>query len=319
MRPPGQGRFGRAFGRTGSVGWHPGSLFQRGFATRTLLLRQSPDEVPPCVQRGPPMTVRRVGFNPFVSTASLVQAQRRVDPVEKHIGAEDPELKTEEEGLDSLNSHYRAELEALEAERAQKAKQVETLRSRLMLRDGYEKLPEELMDLKGGSRDELEQPDPRHANKPGVSLAQLARASVYERVSREERAAAQRAELEQAEAELRAAEHALAAQEAAAAAAAELEEGILQDDEPRVKEDAADWMAEELEALQQAEASEEVDEEEVYSDPGADLFLASLDDIENLEPGPASDAGASALAEGPAEVSADALLPFEDDVEDAKG
>ncbi|ATB30174.1 hypothetical protein [Melittangium boletus] len=267
------------------------------------------------------MSIRRVGFNPFVSTASLVQAQRRVDPVEKHIGADDPELKTEEDGLESLNSHYRAELEALEAERARKAQQVETLRSRLMMRDGYEKLPEELVDLKGGTRDELEQPEPRHANKPGVSLAQLARANVYERVSREERAAAQRAELEQAEAELRAAEHALAAQEAAAAAAAELEEGFLLDESP-AEEDAADWMAEELEVLQQAEDVD--DEEEVYSDPGADLFLASLDDIENLEPAEVEDPHAGAFVASLDDIEnlepapAEALLPFEDDAEDVK-
>ncbi|MBM7112241.1 hypothetical protein [Archangium primigenium] len=240
------------------------------------------------------MSIRRVGFNPFVATASLVQAQRRVAPVEKHIGADNPELQTEEDGLDSLNSHYRAELEALEAERAKKAKQVETLRSKLMLRDGYEKLPEELLDLKGGARDEMEQPDPRQAGKPGVSLAQLARANIYERVSREERAAAQRAELERAEAELRAAENALAAQQAALTAATELEEAALQD-EPLAEDDAADWMAEELEALQEG-AEEDADaEEELYSDPAADLFLASLDDIENLETAPVEDPHAGAF------------------------
>jgi hypothetical protein len=111
-------------------------------------------------------------------------------------------------------------------------------------------------------------------------------------VSRAERAAAeQRAALEQA-----------AAQQAPTAGAGDdwmaAELSALQvEDGAEVEAGAEDnWMEAELSSLQaQAEALEE--EEEVYSDPGADSFFASLDDIENLEPGGADfdDAGANAF------------------------
>lgn len=239
------------------------------------------------------MSIRRIGPNPFVNTASLIQSQRRIERVEKHTGAEDPELKSEEEALDVLNQLHHAELEALQAEREQKAQQTESLRAQLVLRDGYEARPEELVDLTGGAReayerDLLELQARQKANKSGVSLAHLARANVYERVSREERAAAQRAELERAEAEWIAAE--LAAAEEAEAAARE--SGPMLDEEEPPEEVEVDWMAEELAMLQdedgESEASGEQDEEE-YVDPEADSFLASLEDVENLEQAPAED------------------------------
>ncbi|EPX64441.1 putative exosome complex exonuclease 1 [Cystobacter fuscus DSM 2262] len=244
------------------------------------------------------MSIRRIGPNPFVNTASLIQSQRRIERVEKHIGAEDAELKTEEEALDALNNLHHAEMEALQAEREQKAKQTESLRAQLVLRDGYEARSEELVDLTGGAReayerDLLELQAREKANKPGVSLAHLARANVYERVSREERAAAQRAELERAEAERIAAE--LAAAEEAEAAAREsvpmLDEEALPEESE--EEGEVDWMAEELAMLQdedgESDASDEEDEEEEYVDPEADSFLASLEDVENLEQAPAED------------------------------
>ncbi|MFY0582824.1 hypothetical protein ACN28S_58760 [Cystobacter fuscus] len=242
------------------------------------------------------MSIRRIGPNPFVNTASLIQSQRRIERVEKHIGAEDTELKTEEEALDALNNLHHAEMEALQAEREQKAKQVESLRAQLVLRDGYEARSEELVDLTGGAReayerDLLELQAREKANKPGVSLAHLARANVYERVSREERAAAQRAELERAEAERIAAE--LAAAEEAEAAARESVPMLDEEVPPEEAEEGeVDWMAEELAMLQdedgESDASDEEDEEE-YRDPEADSFLASLEDVENLEQAPTED------------------------------
>ncbi|WNG22890.1 hypothetical protein F0U62_01745 [Cystobacter fuscus] len=243
------------------------------------------------------MSIRRIGPNPFVNTASLIQSQRRIERVEKHIGTEDAELKTEEEALDALNNLHHAEMEALQAEREQKAKQTESLRAQLVLRDGYEARSEELVDLTGGAReayerDLLELQAREKANKPGVSLAHLARANVYERVSREERAAAQRAELERAEAERIAAE--LAAAEEAEAAARESVPMLDEEVPPEEAEEGeVDWMAEELAMLQdedgeESDASDEEDEEE-YRDPEADSFLASLEDVENLEQAPAED------------------------------
>jgi hypothetical protein len=244
------------------------------------------------------MSIRRIGSNPFVSTASLIQSQRRIDPVEKHLGAEDTEIKSEEEALEVLNELHHAELEALQAEREQKAKETESLRAQLLLKDGYEARPEELVDLTGGAREayerdllELQAREKAKANKPGVSLAQLARANVYERVSREERAAAQRAELERAEAERIAAE--LAAAEQAEAAAEERVPLLDEEALPTEADEEVDWMAEELAMLQgedeELDVSGEEDEEEEYSDPAADSFLASLEDIENLETEPAED------------------------------
>ncbi|OJH41539.1 hypothetical protein [Cystobacter ferrugineus] len=244
------------------------------------------------------MSIRRIGPNPFVNTASLIQSQRRIERVEKHIGAEDTELKTEEEALDALNQLHHAEMEALQAEREQKAKATESLRAQLVLRDKYEARSEELVDLTGGAReayerDLLELQAREKANKPGVSLAHLARANVYERVSREERAAAQRAELERAEAERIAAE--LAAAEEAEAAARESVPLLDEEEPPAEAEDEGevDWMAEELAMLQdedgESDASAEEDEEEEYIDPEADSFLASLEDVENLEQAPVED------------------------------
>ena len=61
------------------------------------------------------------------------------------------------------------------------------------------------------------------------------------------------------------------------------------------------WMEAELSALQ-AEADALGEDEEVYSDPGADSFFASLEDIENLEQGGGDigDAGANAFVAGSA-------------------
>ncbi|WNG13490.1 hypothetical protein [Cystobacter fuscus] len=236
------------------------------------------------------MSIRRIGPNPFVNTASLIQSQRRIERVEKHIGAEDTELKTEEEALDALNNLHHAEMEALQAEREQKAKQTESLRAQLVLRDGYEARSEELVDLTGGAReayerDLLELQAREKANKPGVSLAHLARANVYERVSREERAAAERAEAERIAAELAAAEE--------AEAAARESVPMLDEEAPPEEAEEVDWMAEELAMLQdedgESDDSGEEDEEEEYVDPEADSFLASLEDVENLEQAPAED------------------------------
>ena len=249
------------------------------------------------------MSIRRVGSNPFVNSANLIQSQRRIERVEKHIGAEDSELKTEEEALESLNKLQQAELDELEAERAEKAKQTESLRAQLVLSDGYERhAPEELVDLTGGAREAYERDlqalrEREQAKKPGVSLAQLARASVYERVSREEKAAALRAEAERVEAERAEAERLaleLAASEEAQQAVREggvpmLDEEVLPDAED---EEPVDWMAEELALRQQAEEDADDDgdgDDEEYEDPQADSFLASLEDIENLEERPVED------------------------------
>ncbi|WPB76796.1 hypothetical protein KYC5002_48450 [Archangium violaceum] len=245
------------------------------------------------------MSIRRIGFNPFVQTANIIEAQRRieaqhrVDAVEKSIGTDDPALMTEEQALEALNAKHRAEMEALEAERAQKELESEALRAQLTLADGYETTAQrEMVDLKGGKDVAKEALPSASADKPGVSLAHLARANVYESVSRAERAAAeQQAALERAAAE----------QEAAGGAGVDdwmaAEVDALQVDDGSEVEAEADnsWMEAELSALQaQAEALEE---EEVYSDPGADMFLASLDDIENLEQGGGDfgDAGANAF------------------------
>src|SRR5688500_7007185 len=66
-----------------------------GFAA-TIMGRSTPRA---SAQRGASMSIRRIGFNPFVQTANLIHAQRRVEAVEKHIGAEDTELKSEEDVL----------------------------------------------------------------------------------------------------------------------------------------------------------------------------------------------------------------------------
>ncbi|WNG32568.1 hypothetical protein F0U61_02300 [Archangium violaceum] len=219
------------------------------------------------------MSIRRIGgFHPSVQTAHLVEAQRRVQSVEKHAGTDDTELLTEEQALEALNARQQAELDALEAERAQRAREVEELRAKLMLSDGYEAAPRELVDLKGGATEKDVLPDTRAgAGKPGVSLAHLARANVYESVSRAERAAAERAAVEQAEAERAA---------LAQAEAASVDTGPVAGVEDN-------WMEAELSVLQsdleELEALEEA--EEAYSDPGADSFVASLDDIANLEEG----------------------------------
>ncbi|MFE8604407.1 hypothetical protein [Archangium violaceum] len=245
------------------------------------------------------MSIRRIGFNPFVQTANIIEAQRRieaqhrVDAVEKSIGTDDPALMTEEQALEALNAKHRAEMEALEAERAQKELESEALRAQLTLADGYETTAQrEMVDLKGGKDVAKEALPSASADKPGVSLAHLARANVYESVSRAERAAAeQQAALERAAAE----------QEAAGGAgvddwmAAEVDALQVDDGSEVEAEEDNSWMDAELSALQaQAEALEE---EEVYSDPGADMFLASLDDIENLEQGGGDfgDAGANAF------------------------
>ncbi|WNG53731.1 hypothetical protein F0U59_02125 [Archangium gephyra] len=245
------------------------------------------------------MSIRRIGFNPFVQTANIIEAQRRieaqhrVDAVEKSIGTDDPALMTEEQALEALNAKHRAEMEALEAERAQKELESEALRAQLTLADGYETTAQrEMVDLKGGKDVAKEALPSASADKPGVSLAHLARANVYESVSRAERAAAeQQAALERAAAE----------QEVAGGAgvddwmAAEVDALQVDDGSGVEAEEDNSWMEAELSALQ-AEA-EALEEEEVYSDPGADTFLASLDDIENLEQGGGDfgDAGANAF------------------------
>ncbi|OJT21273.1 hypothetical protein BO221_25935 [Archangium sp. Cb G35] len=247
------------------------------------------------------MSIRRIGFNPFVQTANIIEAQRRieaqhrVDAVEKSIGTDDPALMTEEQALEALNAKHRAEMEALEAERAQKELESQALRAQLTLADGYETAAQrEMVDLKGGKDVAKEALPSASADKPGVSLAHLARANVYESVSRAERAAAE---------QLAALERAAAEQEAAGGAGAGVDDwmaaevdALQVDDGSEVEaEEDPSWMEAELSALQaQAEALEE---EEVYSDPGADTFLASLDDIENLEQGGRDfgDAGANAF------------------------
>ncbi|MFL5352837.1 hypothetical protein [Archangium sp.] len=215
------------------------------------------------------MSIRRIGFNPFVNTAAVIEAQKRIEAVEKHVGADDAEPMTEEEALASLNAQQQAELDALEAERAQREQESAELRAKLMLADGYEAAPKELVDLKGGVAERAPVADRAGAGKPGVSLAHLARANVYASVSRAERAEAERAALAQAEAERAAAE--------AAAASVDAGGGV---------EDNS-WMEAELSALQaELEEVEGLDgAEEAYSDPGADSFVASLEDIENLEQG----------------------------------
>ncbi|MCY1073136.1 hypothetical protein [Archangium lansingense] len=245
------------------------------------------------------MSIRRIGFSPFVQTASVIEAQRRieaqnrVEAVEKHAGVDDPALMTEEQALEALNAKYRAELEALEAERAQKEAESGALRAQLTLSDGYETAQRDLVDLKGGKDAAKEALPDTGADKPGVSLAHLARANVYESVSRAERARAeQAAALERA-----------AAEQAAAAGVEdnwmEAELSALQvDGESEVEAGPEDdnWMEAELSALQAAEDALG-EEEEVYSDPGADSFFASMEDIENLEQGGVDlgDAGANAF------------------------
>jgi hypothetical protein len=213
------------------------------------------------------MSIRRIGsFNPFVQTPGLIQGQRRVEAVEKPIGSEDTELKTEEEALEALNAQYRAELEALEAERAEQERQSAELRAKLTLADGFESSQRELVDLKGGA-DVTREPAPGAEAGPSILLAQLARASAYEAAARAERAVAEpRAEVDPLQGESVA--------------------GAGDDD----------WMEAELSALQsELDAVDEA--EEAYSDPGADGFFASLEDIENLEEGGAAlgDSGADSF------------------------
>lgn len=216
------------------------------------------------------MSIRRIGFNPFVNTAAYIEAQKRIEAVEKHAGTEDTEVMTEEEALASLNAKQQAELDAIEAERLQRERESEELRAKLTLADGYEATPKELVDLKGGVDERAASANKAGMGKAGVSLAHLARANVYESVSRAERADAERAALAQAEAER------LAAEQAAAASV---------DGGDEVGDNS--WMEAELSALQaEMEGMEELDgAEEAYSDPGADSFVASLEDIENLELG----------------------------------
>jgi|GEM_PF-2226034 len=247
------------------------------------------------------MSIRRIGFSPFVQTASVIEAQRRieaqqrVDAVEKPIGADDPALMTEEQQLEALNAKHRAELEALEAERAQMERESAALRAQLTLADGYETAQRELVDLKGGKDSTKEALPDAGADNPGVSLAHLARANVYASVTRAERAQAeQRAALEKAAAEQAPAAGGAAGEDdwmAAEVAALQVGGGA----EVAEGEDNS-WMEAELSALEaQAGALEEA--EDVYSDPGADSFFASLDDVENLDPGGGNfgDAGANAF------------------------
>ncbi len=223
------------------------------------------------------MTIRRIGFNPFVQTASLIEAQRRVEAVEKHIGADDVELKSEEDILDAINAQHQAELEALEAERAAKERETTELRARLVNVDGFERVQRELVDLKGGVETASEGLPGAEAggDKPAVTLAHLARANTYAAAARAERLAAE----QQAEAER------LAAEASRAGGEVEGEAGV------------DDWMQAELSALQ-SELDEVDAAEETYSDPGAESFFASLEDIENLEEGGANfdDSGANAFA-----------------------
>jgi hypothetical protein len=219
------------------------------------------------------MSIRRIGFNPFVQTASLIEAQRRIEAVEKHIGAEDTELKSEEDLLNAINAQHQAELEALEAERAAKERETTELRARLLNVDGFERTQRELLDLKGGAEEGVAGAE-AGADTPAMTLAHLVRASTYAAAARAERAAA-----EQAEAERLAAE----------ASSVSGEAGGVEDN----------WMEAELSSLQaeldEVDAAGEA--EEAYSDPGADSFFASLEDIENLEEGGAdfNDAGANAF------------------------
>jgi hypothetical protein len=205
------------------------------------------------------MSIRRIGsFNPFVQTPGLIQGQRRVDAVEKPIGTEDTEPKSEEEVLEALNAQHQAELEALEAERAARERQSTELRAKLTLTDGFESAQRELVDLKGGAgatsmKDSL----PGAEAGSGILLAQLARANAYAALARAERVAAERAE--------------------AASVKGEPEAGAGDDD----------WMEAELSTLQaELEEADGIEEAEVsYSDPGAETFFASLEDIANLEEG----------------------------------
>ena len=219
------------------------------------------------------MSIRRIGgFNPSVAvqTAQLIESQRRVEAVEKHLGADDPALMTEEQKLEALNAQLQAELEEMEAERAATERAATELRSQLMNADGFERTQQpELLDLKGGAE---EQPEVLAGAKggegKGVSLARLAMASAYE-------TALIRAEAEKASA-------ASTQQEGEVAAPVD-----------------NDWMQAELAALQaEVDGADEVaDSEEAYNDPGADSFFASLEDIENLEAGGANfeDPGADAF------------------------
>jgi hypothetical protein len=222
------------------------------------------------------MSIRRIGgFNPFVQTANLINAQRRVEAVEKHIGAEDVELKSEEDILNAINAQHQAELEALEAERAAKERETTELRARLVNVDGFERAQRELVDLKGGAEAAGEGVAAAEAggDKPAVTLAHLARANAYAAAARAERLAAEQAAAEQA------------AAEASSVGEAELGAGVDEN-----------WMEAELSALQ-SELGEVDAAEESYSDPGADVFFASLEDIENLEEGGADfgDSGANAF------------------------
>ncbi len=225
------------------------------------------------------MSIRRIGgFNPFVQTPGLIQGQRRVEAVEKHIGAEDAELKSEEDILNAINAQHQAELEELEAERAAKERETAELRARLLNVDGFERAQRELVDLKGGTEAAQEGVAGAEAgaDKPGVTLAHLFRASAYAAAARAERVAAEQAAVAQA-----------AVEQAAASMQGEAEVA------PGVDEN---WMEAELSALQ-AELDEVDEAEEAYSDPGAESFFASLEDIENLEEGGADfdDSGANAF------------------------
>jgi uncharacterized protein YlxW (UPF0749 family) len=220
------------------------------------------------------MSIRRIGgFNPSVAvqTAQLIESQRRVEAVEKHIGADDPALMTEEQKLEALNAQLQAELEEMEAERAAVEQAATELRSQLMNADGFERTQQrELLDLKGGAEAEPEVlPGAEGGQGKGISLGRLAMASAYEA------------------AQIRA-----AAEDAMAAASTQ------QEGEVAASEDN-DWMQAELAALQaEVDGADEVaDSEEAYNDPGADSFLASLEDIENLEAGGANfeDPGADAF------------------------
>jgi uncharacterized protein YlxW (UPF0749 family) len=220
------------------------------------------------------MSIRRIGgFNPSVAvqTAQLIESQRRVEAVEKHIGADDPALMTEEQKLEALNAQLQAELAEMEAERAAAEQAASELRSQLMNADGFERTqPRELLDLKGGAEDPPEVLAGAEGGQgKGVSLARLAMASAYE-------AALIRA----------------AAEDAMSAASSQ------QQGEVAAPEDN-DWMQAELAALQtEVDGADAVaDSEEAYNDPGADSFFASLEDIENLEQGGANfmDAGADAF------------------------
>jgi hypothetical protein len=212
------------------------------------------------------MSIRRIGgFNPSVQTPGLIQGQRRVEAVEKHLGTEDAGPMSEEDSLAALNAQHQAELEALEAERAQRERETSELRAKLLNVDGFERSQRQLVDLKGGTETapEASAGPADTADPSGILLAQLVRASTY---------AAAKAESARAEAE--------------AAVAAEAEAASLQGG-AEVGTGDEDWMQAELSALQsELEGAEDVEEvQEAYRDLGADSFLASLDDIANLEPG----------------------------------